>query len=77
VKVEDVLATANSNGGAPAPNGANPGNGLGSADAIVRFLTAAELRESAPEEPPWVWNGYAALGAITMLAGAPSAGRRR
>jgi hypothetical protein len=50
-----------------------------SADAAQRpmlpFLSPAEVRASTPAEPPWLWNGYIAKGAVTLLAGKPKAGK--
>jgi AAA domain len=47
------------------PNGGQP-DGL-------RWQWADELE--APAEPDWIWNGYAAPGAVTLLAGKPKSGK--
>lgn len=41
----------------------------------LRFMTADELRASAPPEPAWRWDGYLAAGAVTLLSGKPKAGK--
>jgi len=41
----------------------------------IRFVSPAELRASVPPEPPWIWSGYLARGAVTILAGKPKAGK--
>lgn len=41
----------------------------------LEFVSAGDLLTSAPPEPPWVWRGYAAKGAVTLLAGKPKAGK--
>lgn len=41
----------------------------------LRFVSAADLRSVTPEEPEWVWEGYVARGAITLLAGKPKVGK--
>lgn len=42
---------------------------------LLRFVWAAELRAAAPPEPPWVWRGYAARGAVVLVAGKPKTGK--
>jgi hypothetical protein len=37
------------------------------------FVSAAELRASAPDEPEWLWQGYLAPQALTLLAAKPKA----
>lgn len=39
------------------------------------FVTAAELREMTPPDPPWIWHDYMARGTVTLLAGSPKAGK--
>jgi hypothetical protein len=41
----------------------------------LRFLTVAELRARTPTAPPWLWEGYLAAGAVTLLVGKPKAGK--
>jgi hypothetical protein len=41
----------------------------------LRFLTPGELREMTPPEPPWLWHGYIARGAVTLFAGKPKVGK--
>jgi hypothetical protein len=41
----------------------------------VQFVSPDELRASTPDEPPWVWNGYLAKGAVTVMAGKPKCGK--
>src|ERR1700733_6248022 len=41
----------------------------------IRFVSPVELRASVPPEPPWIWGGYIARGAVTVLAGKPKAGK--
>lgn len=41
----------------------------------VRFVSAAELREHTPPEPPWILPGYLAPGNVTLLGGKPKAGK--
>lgn len=43
--------------------------------APLPFVSAAELRASTPAEPVWIWAGYLAPGALTLLAGKPKAGK--
>lgn len=50
------------NGGPPAPE-------------PLRFVSAAELSSLVPERPPWLWEGYLAQGALTLLAGRPKSGK--
>ncbi len=38
-------------------------------------ISVAELLSQAAEEIPWLWNGYLAKGRLTLLAGAPKAGK--
>ena len=40
-----------------------------------RFVSASELRQLAPAEPPWCWQGYLASGGLTLLAGKPKVGK--
>lgn len=47
----------------------------GSASSSLRFVSAAELRTHAPDEPPWIWRGYLAPGAVTIVAGKPKVGK--
>src|SRR3954453_13175848 len=56
-------------------------NGTGSADprpALALsgpdFRPLSSLKDLAPE-PPWLWDGFLAEGAVTMLAGHPFAGK--
>ena len=44
-------------------------------DSAIRFVSPAELQASVPPEPPWVWNGYVARGAVTILSGKPKCGK--
>ncbi len=39
------------------------------------FVSAAELRANTPAEPDWIWQGYLAPGALTLLAAKPKAGK--
>lgn len=39
------------------------------------FVSAAELRASTPSEPEWLWHGYLAPSALTLLAAKPKAGK--
>lgn len=39
------------------------------------FRPLHELIADSPEEPEWVWEGYLAPGAITLLAGKPKVGK--
>ncbi len=41
----------------------------------VRFVSPAELAESVPPEPDWVWESFIARGAVTILGGKPKAGK--
>jgi AAA domain len=41
----------------------------------LRFVSAAELRRHTPDEPPWIWRGYLARGAVTIVAGKPKVGK--
>jgi len=41
----------------------------------LRFIPLSELVASAPDEPDWIWDGYVARGAITLLAGRPKVGK--
>lgn len=43
--------------------------------APLPFVGADELRASTPVEPEWLWHGYLAPGALTILAGKPKAGK--
>src|SRR5947209_20577071 len=48
------------------------------AEAVIEplpFVSAAELRACAPAEPDWLWEGYLAPGALTLLAAKPKAGK--
>ena len=39
------------------------------------FLTPGTLLTMAPADPEWVWRGYVARGALTLLSGAPKVGK--
>jgi DNA-binding transcriptional ArsR family regulator len=39
------------------------------------FVPLQDALEGAPEEPDWVWRGYLAPGAISLLAGRPKVGK--
>jgi len=39
------------------------------------FRSPEEVRASTPEERAWVWEGYLAEGAVTLLAGKPKGGK--
>lgn len=39
------------------------------------FVGAADLRDYTPDEPEWLWRGYLAVGAVTLLAGKPKSGK--
>jgi hypothetical protein len=39
------------------------------------FLTPAQLRDLTPPEVKWLWDGYLAAGAVTLLVGKPKAGK--
>lgn len=41
----------------------------------LRFIRLSELVAGSPHEPDWVWEGYVAAGAITLLAGRPKVGK--
>src|ERR1035441_2751146 len=41
----------------------------------VRFVSPAELVASVPAEPPWIWRGYVARGALTLISGKPKSGK--
>jgi AAA domain len=56
--------------GARSVNGA-----VGPGSAALKFVSAAELRAATPVEPNWLWAGYLAPGAVTMLAGKPKSGK--
>jgi hypothetical protein len=43
--------------------------------AELSWEWADELQ--APPEPEWIWRGYIAPGAVTLLAGKPKAARAR
>jgi AAA domain len=43
--------------------------------AGLRFTPWAEVRASAPPEPPWVVEGFLARGGVTLLAGKPKCGK--
>jgi AAA domain len=43
--------------------------------AAITFVSPAELRASVPPEPDWIWPGYVAHGALTVVAGKPKAGK--
>lgn len=45
------------------------------APAALRFITTRELHAQTPPEPEWVWRGYLARRAITLVAGRPKAGK--
>jgi hypothetical protein len=47
------------------------------ASSGLRFMSAAELRASAPQEPVWIVPGLVAEGNITMFAGKPKVGKSR
>jgi hypothetical protein len=55
-------------------DGAGPDTALRD-DARLPFVTAAELRATTPAEPAWLWSGYLAPGALTLLAAKPKAGK--
>lgn len=38
-------------------------------------MTLEELAAEAPPEPEWIWKGYVARGAVTLIAGKPKAGK--
>ena len=56
--------------GTPMTAGAGDGT-----PATLRFASPGELRASTPPRPPWVWEGYLARGAVTLLAGKPKVGK--
>jgi hypothetical protein len=56
------------------PNGLSA-SGSAEPEPEIAFVTFAELNNQTPDEPPWVWSGYLAAGAITMLAGKPKSGK--
>ena len=39
------------------------------------FAPITEDCDAAPPEPPWLWQGYVALGSTTLLAGKPKVGK--
>ena len=41
----------------------------------LRWRSPAEIRATTPDEPAWVWRGYLAPGAITLIAGRPKVGK--
>jgi hypothetical protein len=47
----------------------------GAAAPPLRFLTADEYLARSPRVVPWVWRGYLARGAVTMLSGPPKRGK--
>lgn len=53
----------------------SPRRAVEHAEGPLQFVTARELRASTPEEPEWVWRGYLARNAVTLLAGKPKAGK--
>jgi hypothetical protein len=44
-------------------------------EPTITFVSTLEMRDQTPVEPEWLWNGYVARGAITLLAGKPKAGK--
>lgn len=46
-----------------------------SGSSALRFVRLSDLVASSPGEPDWVWEGYVAGGAITLLAGRPKVGK--
>jgi hypothetical protein len=68
--VEDLLAPENF-----AEGGASVRPADSAAPAGLRWVWAEELVTESPEEPDWVWEGYVALGAKTLLAGLPKGGK--
>lgn len=43
--------------------------------ARLHFVPIAEIASSSPAEPDWIWAGYVAPGAITLMAGRPKVGK--
>lgn len=39
----------------------------------LRLRTGLQIRTNTPERPPYVWDGYLARGAVTLLSGSPKA----
>ncbi len=63
-------------GSPDAPNGdRGPGLAEPTPAAALRFLTIEELRGLAPPSVEWVWEGYLAPGAVTLLGGKPKVGK--
>jgi len=41
----------------------------------VKFLSPRDVRQVAGAAVPWIWDGYVARGAVTILASAPKIGK--
>lgn len=39
------------------------------------FASLSQALGDVPEEPEWIWNGFVATGAITLIGGKPKAGK--
>jgi hypothetical protein len=50
-------------------------NGTAPSSTELRFVSVTELRNTTPDEPEWLWDGYVAISAITLLAGKPKGGK--
>jgi hypothetical protein len=51
----------------------SPG-GLGGKKKLA-FGPLSSMLENVPQEPAWIWDGYLAPGALTLLAGRPKVGK--
>lgn len=47
----------------------------GPSGRALAFVSAVDLGAVTPSEPEWVWEGYAARGAVTLQAGKPKSGK--
>ena len=54
-----------------------PSKGVGrnSETPGLPFAMLSTKLDNVPDDPPWVWDGYLAPGAITLLAGRPKVGK--
>ena len=53
------------------------GNGMhqGTGERVTTYRTALDIYNAAPESPAWLWHGYLAEGAVTLLAGRHKGGK--
>src|SRR5438552_256138 len=41
----------------------------------ISFYSPRELREHAPTQPAWIWDGFVARGWLTIVGGKPKVGK--